>query len=163
MAEGCRRHGIATSLLFRWRIQFGLTARKTLQLATVIIADGTLNQVPALSTLRDLARSPDEMTAIVMEIARSWRDGAASSPYAAHSIGSLQRAMARNLAIQLQPPTWHLCWTSVAARSPEDTALSAGASSPSLVRIGPLGIVHEQHREWGTSGSFDEPSWFRSQ
>jgi transposase-like protein len=163
VAGVCRRHGIATSQPFRWRVQFGLTARKTPQLATVILADSTVNQVPALSTLRDLARSPDEMTAIVMEIARSWRDGATSSPYAAHSIGSLQRAMARNLAIQLQPPTWHLCWTSVAARSPEDTALSAGASSPSLVRIGPLGIVHEQHREWGTSGSFDEPSWFRSQ
>ena len=119
MAEGCRRHGIATSLLFRWRIQFGLTARKTLQLATVIIADGTLNQVPALSTLRDLARSPDEMTAIVMEIARSWRDGAASSHTPQHSIGRLQRAMAHDLAIQLQPPTWHLCSTSVATRSPQ--------------------------------------------
>jgi transposase-like protein len=28
VAEVCRRHGIATSLLFRWRVQFGLTAEK---------------------------------------------------------------------------------------------------------------------------------------
>src|SRR5581483_7643080 len=36
-------------------------------------------------------------------------------------------------------------------------------SPPSLVRIGPLRIVHEQCRELGTSGSSDEPSWSRSQ
>jgi hypothetical protein len=46
-----------------------LTARKTPQLATVIL-DGAVNQVPALSTLRDLARPPDGMTAIMMEIAQ---------------------------------------------------------------------------------------------
>jgi hypothetical protein len=44
------------------------------------------------------------MTAVRMEIARSRRDGAASSPCAAHSIGRLQRAMARDLAIQLRRP-----------------------------------------------------------
>jgi len=33
-------HGIATSQLFRWRVQFGLIARKTPQLAKVILADG---------------------------------------------------------------------------------------------------------------------------
>jgi len=76
-------HGIATSQLFRCRVQFGLTARKTPQLATVILADGAVNQVPALSTLRDLVRPPEGMTAIMMEIAPSRRDGAASSPCAA--------------------------------------------------------------------------------
>lgn len=80
-----------------------------------------------------------------------------------YSVGRLQRATARNLAIQLQRPTWHLCWTSVAARSREDTALSASVSPPSLVRIGPFRIVHEQYRELGTSGSSDEQSWSRSQ
>jgi hypothetical protein len=34
--------------------------------------------------------------------------------------------------------------------------------SPSLVRIGPLRIVLEQHRDLGTSSSSDEPSWSRS-
>ncbi len=104
---------------------------RTPQLATVILADGAVNQVPEPSALRDLVPPPEGMTVIRMEIARSRRDGAASSPCAPHSIGRLQRAMARNLAIQLQLPTWHLCWTSLAAM-----ALSAGASPPSLVCVG---------------------------
>ena len=54
-------HGIAASQLSRWRIQFGLTACKTPQLATVILADSVVNQVPALSTLRDLAGPLDGM------------------------------------------------------------------------------------------------------
>jgi hypothetical protein len=36
------------------------------------------------------------------------------------SIGRLWRAMARNLAIQLNRTMWHLCWTSVAAHSCEE-------------------------------------------
>jgi transposase-like protein len=56
VAEVCRRHGIATSLLFRWRVQFGLTARKAPQLATVTLADGATNEVPALAALRDLVQ-----------------------------------------------------------------------------------------------------------
>jgi hypothetical protein len=131
---------------------------QTPQLATVILAGGAVNQVPEPSARRDLIPPPEGMTVIRMEIARSRRDGAASSPCAPHSIGRLQRAMARNLAIQLQLPTWHLCWTSLAAM-----ALSAGASPPSLVCIGPLKIVHEQYRELGTSGSSEQPPWSRSQ
>jgi transposase-like protein len=100
VAEVCRRHGIATSQLFCWRVQFGLTVRKTPQLAApVILSDCAVNQVPALSTLRDLARPPDGMTvtgqrsraAGVMEP----RHQQAPQPL----IGRLQRAMARNLAI----------------------------------------------------------------
>jgi transposase-like protein len=49
VAEVCRRYGIATSLLFRWRVRLRLAVRKTPQLATVILADGTLNQVPRLA------------------------------------------------------------------------------------------------------------------
>jgi len=62
VAEICRRHGIATSLLFRWRVEFGLTARKAPQLATVALADSATNEVPALAALRDLVRTPDGMT-----------------------------------------------------------------------------------------------------
>jgi transposase-like protein len=42
VADGGRLlpHGIATSRLFRWRAQFGLTARKTPQLATAALTDG---------------------------------------------------------------------------------------------------------------------------
>ncbi len=64
VADVCRRHGIATSLLFRWQVQFGLTARKAPQLATMAFADGAKNEVPALAALRDPVRPPDGMTAI---------------------------------------------------------------------------------------------------
>ena len=43
VAVVCRRHGMATNQLFRWRVQFGLTARKMPQLATVALADGAAN------------------------------------------------------------------------------------------------------------------------
>jgi transposase-like protein len=70
VAEICRRHGIATSLLFRWRVQFGLTARKAPQLATVALADDMANAVPALAALRDLVRPPDGMMAIELDDGR---------------------------------------------------------------------------------------------
>jgi transposase-like protein len=80
VAQVCRRHGIATSLLFRWRVQFGLTARKAPQLATVALADGAANEVLALAALRDLVRPPDGMTAIELEDGRRVFAPAGSSP-----------------------------------------------------------------------------------
>ena len=80
VAEVCRRHGIATSLLFRWRVQFGLTARNAPQLATVALADGATNKVPALAALRDLVRPPNGMTAIELEDGRRVFAPAGSSP-----------------------------------------------------------------------------------
>jgi transposase-like protein len=80
VAAVCRRHGIATSLLFRWRVQFGLTARKAPQLATVALADGVANEVPALAALRDLVKPPDGMTAIELEDGRRVFAPADSSP-----------------------------------------------------------------------------------
>jgi transposase-like protein len=70
VAQVCRRHGIATSMLFRWRVEFGLTARKAPQLATVMLADGATNEVPALAALRDLVRPPDGMTTIELDDGR---------------------------------------------------------------------------------------------
>lgn len=75
---------IATSQLFRWRVQFGLTVRKRRNSRRVILADGAVNQVPEPSALRDLVPPPEGMTVIRMEIARSRRDGAASSPSVPH-------------------------------------------------------------------------------
>jgi transposase-like protein len=80
VAEICRRHGIATSLLFRWRVQFGLTARKAPQLATVALADSATNEVPALAALRDLVRPPDGMAAIELDDGRRVFAPADSSP-----------------------------------------------------------------------------------
>ena len=79
-APVCGRHGVATRLLFRWRVQFGLTARKAPQLATVALADGATNAVPALAALRDLVRPPDGMTAIELEDGRRVFASAGSSP-----------------------------------------------------------------------------------
>jgi len=80
VAEVCRRHGIATSLLFRWRVQFGLTARKAPQLATVALTDSAANEVPALTALRDLVKPPDGMLAIKLEDGRRVFAPAGSSP-----------------------------------------------------------------------------------
>jgi transposase-like protein len=80
VAQVCRRHGIATSMLFRWRVEFGLTARKAPQLATVTLADGTANEVPALAALRDLVRPPDGMTTIELDDGRRVFAPAGSSP-----------------------------------------------------------------------------------
>jgi hypothetical protein len=70
MAQVYRRHGIATSMAFRWRKEFGLTARKAPVLALVNIADGAESEPPALTALRDLVRPPDGMVAIEMDDGR---------------------------------------------------------------------------------------------
>lgn len=82
VAEVCRRHGVATSMLFRWRAQFGLTARKVPQLVTVALADGAANELPALAALRDLVQPPDGMMAIELEDGRRVFAPAGSNPAA---------------------------------------------------------------------------------
>ena len=37
VAEVCRRHRIVTSMVFRWRVQFGFTGKKAAKLATVTL------------------------------------------------------------------------------------------------------------------------------
>ena len=81
-AQVCRRHGIATSMIFRWRGDFGLSARKAPQLVTVAMANGAANEVPALAVLRVLVRPPDGMTAIEMGDGRRVFAPADSSPAA---------------------------------------------------------------------------------
>ena len=108
-------------------------------------------------------RPPDEMSPVMMEIAPSRRHGAASSPCAAASYW--KAAACDGAQFGHSAPASHVApMLNVGnARSREDAAVSAGTSPPSLARIGPLRIVHEQYRELGTSGSFDEPSWSQSQ
>jgi transposase-like protein len=81
-AQVCRRHGVATSLLFRWRVDFGLTARKAPQLAAVALADGGANEPPALAVLRDLVRPPDGMMAIELDDGRRVSAPEGSNPAA---------------------------------------------------------------------------------
>ena len=52
----CRRHGIVTSMLSRWRVQFGY-GKSPARLATVALNDG-------IATLAGLLPSPDGMAAI---------------------------------------------------------------------------------------------------
>jgi transposase-like protein len=82
VAEVCRRHGVATSMVFRWRVDFGLTARKAPQLATVALADGGANEPPALAVLRNLVRPPDGMMAIELDDGRRVSAPEGSNPAA---------------------------------------------------------------------------------
>src|SRR5450631_1258062 len=70
VAQICRRHGVATSMVFRWRVDFGLSARKAPQVVTVALSEGAANEPSALAVLRDLVRPPDGMTAIELDDGR---------------------------------------------------------------------------------------------
>lgn len=65
-AEICRRHGIVTSMLFRWRVQHGFSKRPAAKLATVTV---TGLQSGAL-VLSDLLQPPDGMTVVELEDGR---------------------------------------------------------------------------------------------
>ena len=69
-------------MVFRWRVDFGLSARKAPQLVTVALAHGAANEVPALAVLRDLVRPPDGMIAIELDDGRRVFAPADSSPAA---------------------------------------------------------------------------------
>ena len=47
VAEVCRRHRIVTSMVFRWRVQFGFTGKKAAKLATVMLPGGSSEDRPA--------------------------------------------------------------------------------------------------------------------
>lgn len=58
--EVCRRHDIVTSMLFRWRVQFGYADKDRSRLASVKLAGGGRG----VATLHDLLSIPDGMEAI---------------------------------------------------------------------------------------------------
>jgi transposase-like protein len=65
-AEVCRRHGIVSSMLFRWRVQFGFGKRARAKLVAVKATgaqSGTL-------VLNDLLQPPDGMTAVELDDGR---------------------------------------------------------------------------------------------
>jgi len=64
VAEVCRRHGIVTSMVFRWRIQFGFTGKKAAKLATVTLPGGSSGGSSGPAVLHDLLRPPDGMTPV---------------------------------------------------------------------------------------------------
>jgi transposase-like protein len=80
VAQVCRCHGVATSMVFHRRVDFGLSARKAPQLVTVALDDGAANELPALAVLRDLVRPPDSMMVIEVGDGRRVFAPAESSP-----------------------------------------------------------------------------------
>ncbi|VIO72975.1 hypothetical protein CI1B_46240 [Bradyrhizobium ivorense] len=62
-AEICRRHGIVTSMLFRWRVQFGFGRRARAKFAQVEVANAA-SDAPSPLVLRDLLQPPDGMVAV---------------------------------------------------------------------------------------------------
>jgi transposase-like protein len=82
VSQICRRHGVATSMVFRWRVQFGLLAKKAPQLATVTLTRGATSEVPALAALRNLVQPPNGMVAVELDDGRRVFAPAGSSPAA---------------------------------------------------------------------------------
>ncbi|MET4177266.1 transposase-like protein [Bradyrhizobium sp. LA6.1] len=62
-AEVCRRHGIVTSMLFRWRVQFGFGRRARGELARVEVANTGVD-APSPLVLHDLLQPPDGMVTV---------------------------------------------------------------------------------------------------
>jgi transposase-like protein len=90
VSQVCRRHGVATSMVFRRRVQFGLAAKKAPRLATVALTKGTASEVPALTVLRNLVQPPDGMIAVELEDGRRVFAPVGSSP------AEVKRQLARN-------------------------------------------------------------------
>ena len=61
VAEVCRRHRIVTSMVFRWRVQFGFTGKKAVKLATVTLPGGSSGGSSGPAVLHDLLHPPDGM------------------------------------------------------------------------------------------------------
>ncbi len=67
-AAVCRRHNIATSMIFRWRAQFGVRQREQAELAAVRVSHGEHGGEPATAVetldLQNLLPVPDGMEAV---------------------------------------------------------------------------------------------------
>ncbi|UFZ08069.1 transposase [Bradyrhizobium ontarionense] len=66
-AELCRLHGIVTSMLFRWRVQFGFGKRSKAIFAAVTLAGASSDQL----VLNDLLQAPDGMMTVELSDGRS--------------------------------------------------------------------------------------------
>ena len=64
VAGVCRRHDIVTSMLFRWRVQFGFTGAESVKLATVEVREAQGRRGAGALVLHDLLRAPDGMTVV---------------------------------------------------------------------------------------------------
>jgi transposase-like protein len=63
VAEVCRRHGIVTGMVFRWRVQFRFAQKRTNLAPVAMTADGlAVTSTPVV--LRDLLQPSDGRTAV---------------------------------------------------------------------------------------------------
>jgi len=63
-AEVCRRHGIVTSMLFRWRVQFGYSRDGKARLAAVTLEHDAAGAASQPAILHDLIKVPDGMMTV---------------------------------------------------------------------------------------------------
>lgn len=63
-AEICRRHGIVSSMLFRWRVQFGFGRRARAKLVRVKVASEASGAPSSPLVLHDLLQPPDGMAVV---------------------------------------------------------------------------------------------------
>jgi len=61
VADVCRHHRIVTSMVFRWRVQFGFTGKKAAKLATVTLPGSSSGGSSGPAVLHDLLHPPDGM------------------------------------------------------------------------------------------------------
>ena len=89
VAAICRRHGVATSMVFRWRADLGLGKAKRAKLAAVKLADGRTGATSTPLVLRDLVQPPDGMTAVDLPNGRRVFAPAGVDPQAVreHAVG----------------------------------------------------------------------------
>ncbi|WP_136618891.1 MULTISPECIES: IS66 family insertion sequence element accessory protein TnpA [Mesorhizobium] len=80
VAEVCRRHGIVTSMLFRWRVQFGFAQKRRVNLAAVAMPASGAGASPVPVVLHDLLQPPDGMTAVELPDGRRVFAPAGSDP-----------------------------------------------------------------------------------
>ena len=85
-AAVCRRHNIATSMIFRWRVQFGVRQGDHAELAAVRVSDGEHSGEPATAVatldLQNLLPVPDGMEAVELADGRKVFAPIGSNPHA---------------------------------------------------------------------------------
>jgi len=70
VAAVCRSHDIATSMVFRWRVQFGFGEKERAKLAAVAVDDGPTGVVSTPVVLHDLLQPPEGMTVVQLATGR---------------------------------------------------------------------------------------------
>jgi transposase-like protein len=108
VAEICRRHGIVTSMVFRWRVQFGFASKKPTKLATVT-GDGTAGAVlPPKAAIRMRFASKFSTGRLHDDDRSGRREGAPGARLHRHEKGRDGLAMLVQETLKKDPFSGHL-------------------------------------------------------